>query len=135
MTVPRLTAEVRAFLEERRFGVLATINPDGTPQLTTMWFELQGNEIMMNTAAGRVKSANLQRDPRVALCVEEGYRYVTLAGVVHLVDDQAIAQADICRLAERYEGPEEADRMTRSQFSKQQRITLRLAIERVSAHL
>jgi PPOX class probable F420-dependent enzyme len=126
-----LSDKARAFLEEKRFAVLATINRDGTPQLTTMWYELQGDEIMMNTADGRVKANNLRRDPRIAICLEDGYSYLTISGRVRLEADQAIAQADIQRLAERYHNPEKAAQMMRDQFSKQQRITLRLAIERV----
>ena len=53
----------RAFLNEKRFAVLATINKDGTPQQTVMWYELQGDEIMMNTAHGRLKDRNLAARP------------------------------------------------------------------------
>jgi PPOX class probable F420-dependent enzyme len=130
----KLSEWARAFLAEPRFGVLATINADGTPQLTTMWYELQGDEILMNTAAGRLKERNLRRDPRVALCVEDGYRYVTLSGRVRLIDDQETAQADIYRLALRYHPKEKADKMAQD-FRKQHRITIRMTIERVSEHL
>lgn len=116
---------------EKRFAVLATINRDGTAQLTTMWYELQGDEVMMNTADGRVKAHNLRRDPRIAICVENGYSYITLSGTARLDDDQAIAQADIKRLALRYHNPEKAEQMVRDSFAKQHRITIRMAIERV----
>lgn len=131
-TKNQLSDRARAFLAERRFAVLATVNADGSPQLTTMWYELQGDEIMMNTKAGRLKDANMRRDPRVALCFEEGYSYVTVAGRVRLIEDQAVAQADIRRLAEIYDGPERAEQMVRSQFMHEQRVSLRLTIERVS---
>ena len=127
----KLTDVARAFLAEKRFAVLATINRDGTPQLTTMWYELQGDEVLMNTADGRVKAHNLRRDQRVAICVEDGYNYVTLSGMVRLDDDQATAQADIQRLATRYHNPAKAEQMMRDTFSKQQRITIRMTIERV----
>ena len=127
----KLTDVARAFLAEKRFAVLATINRDGTPQLTTMWYELQGDEVLMNTADGRVKAHNLRRDQRVAICVEDGYNYVTLSGMVRLDDDQATAQADIQRLATRYHNPAKAEQMMRDTFSKQQRITIRMSIERV----
>jgi PPOX class probable F420-dependent enzyme len=130
----QLSAEARAYLSERRFAVLATINADGTPQLTTMWYELQGDEIMMNTKANRLKDRNLRRDPRVALCVEDGYRYVTLTGTVRLIDDQATAQADIKHLATIYDGADKAEQQMRDQFSREQRVTIRLTIERVSEH-
>ena len=128
-----LTDEVRAFLLERRFAVLATINADGMPQQTVVWYELQGDEIMMNTAAGRLKDRNLRRDPRVSLCVEDDYRFVTITGQVRFVEDQATAQADIERLATRYDGAESA-REQMARFSTQQRVTLRVPIEKVYAY-
>ena len=126
-----LSNTARAFLEEKRFAVLATINQDGTPQLTTMWYDLQGDQIMMNTKVGRAKEHNLRRDQRIAICVEDEYRYVTLSGTADLIDDQPTAQADIRRLAERYHNPEKAAQMVRDQFSNEQRMTVRLKIERV----
>ncbi|MBK9942737.1 MAG: PPOX class F420-dependent oxidoreductase [Kouleothrix sp.] len=133
-TNPTLTEAQRAFLSQPRFAVLATINADGSPQLTTMWYELQGDEIMMNTKAGRLKDRNMRRDPRVALCFEDGYSYVTISGSVRLIEDQPTAQADIRRLALRYHGAGKADQMVRDQFAHERRITLRLAIEHVIEH-
>jgi PPOX class probable F420-dependent enzyme len=130
--VPQLADNVRDFLNERRFAVLATINRDGTPQQTVMWYELQGDEIMMNTAAGRLKDHNLHRDPRISLCIEDEQRFVTLRGTVTMNDDQEVAQADIARLAARYNGPERAQTSTPN-FRKEHRITLRMTIEGVLA--
>jgi PPOX class probable F420-dependent enzyme len=129
-----MSEQVRAFLSEPRFAVLGTAREDGAPQLTVMWYELDGDEILMNTTVDRDKAANLRRDPRVALCVEDGYAYVTLYGSVRMVEDQATAQADIHRLAVRYWGRERADRTAAAQFSKQQRLTLRMTVERVIEH-
>ena len=123
-----LSDKARAFLAEKRFAVLATINADGTPQQTVMWYELQGDEVMMNTAQGRLKDRNLTRDPRISICVEEGQRFVTLRGVVTLNHDVETAQADIKRLAARYEGAERAEKLAAS-FRKEHRITLRMKIE------
>jgi PPOX class probable F420-dependent enzyme len=126
-----LSDKARAYLQEKRFAVLGTINPDGTPQLSTMWYELDGDEILMNTKVGRVKERNLRRDPRISICVEDGYNYLTLAGTAQLIDDQETAQADIKRLATRYHNPAKAEQMMRDQFSKQRRVTIRMTIERV----
>lgn len=122
----QLSDEIRQFLEQPHYAVLATINRDGTPQLTVLWYELQGDEIMMNTAAGRLKDRNLRRDPRASVCVTADGYGVTFKGTVEMIDDQRIAQADIHRLAVRYDGPETAERQTRDQFSKEHRVTLRL---------
>jgi len=130
-----LSGAVRAFLEEPRFATLATINPDGSVQQTVMWYAPRGGDrILMNTARGRKKDRNLLRDRRVSICVEDGYRYVTIAGEVELVEDQATAQADIAALAERYHGPERAAEMVRDGFARQERISLLLPIEKVDAH-
>jgi PPOX class probable F420-dependent enzyme len=129
-----LQAEVRAFLAERRFASLATINTDGAPQQSVMWYMLDGDTVVMNTRRGRVKDRNLLTDNRASICVEDGYRYVTISGRIAMNDDQSVAQADIKALATRYDGPEEAERIHAATFSKQQRVTLRLSIERVDAH-
>ncbi|MDQ5825788.1 MAG: PPOX class F420-dependent oxidoreductase [Chloroflexota bacterium] len=126
---------VREFLKQRRFAVLATINKDGTPQLSVMWYELQADRIMMNTATGRVKEKNLKADPRISICVEDEYHYVTLTGRAELDYDHERSQADIKALAVRYDGEEKAERMMRNTFSKQDRVTINMTIENVDSHL
>jgi PPOX class probable F420-dependent enzyme len=129
-----LSPRARAFLQERRFAVLGTINRDGTPQLSTMWYLLEGDTIMMNTKVGRVKERNMRRDPRISLCFEEGYNYVTVSGKVEFIDDQQTAQADIYRLAVRYDGEESAQRQMQESFGKEQRVTLHLKFDHVIEH-
>jgi PPOX class probable F420-dependent enzyme len=128
-----LSDAVRRFLAEPRFAVLATIGADSVPRQTVMWYELRGDTIVMNTAAGRLKDTLLRRDPRASVCVEDGYRYVTIAGTIQIVDDPATAQEDIRRLAVRYHGEEDGNRQARESFSTQQRMSLYLPIERVLA--
>lgn len=129
----QLSDELRAFLAAPRFAVIATINPDGSPQQTVIWYELQGDEIMMNTAVGRIKTRNLERDPRISFCVEDGYRYLTITGRATLNADQAAAQADTAALARRYMTPAEyAPWLVR--FQQQHRVTLRLTIETLVAY-
>ncbi len=130
----QLRDDVRAFLEETRYAVLATVNANGSPQLTVMWYELRGNAIVMNTRRGRKKDRNLIRDPRASLCFEDGIRYVTLEGVFEVVDDPAIAQADIAALARRYHDPVTAEKMAREVFASQEQVTLLLHISRADVH-
>ena len=130
-TVTTLSEKARAFLNEIRFAVLATINSDSTPQLTTMWYLLEEDTIVMNTKAGRIKERNMRRDPRIAICVEDGYNYVTISGTIELIDDPEIAQRDIYRLAVCYDGEEAARQKVADQFSKERRITLHLKCEHV----
>lgn len=126
-----LTPAARAFLSELRFASLATINEDGTPQQSAMWYDLDGDIILMNTAAGRVKYHNLIRDPRASICVVDGYRWVSISGTVELNEDQAVAQEDIKRLAIRYHGQEQGEQQARESFSRQRRVTIRLKMDRV----
>jgi PPOX class probable F420-dependent enzyme len=123
--------KVRKFLEQRLFGVLATTKRDGSPQQSVIWYVLDGDEILMNTRAGRAKDANMRRAGRASLCVADDYSYVTVEGAVAFNDDQAVAQADIRRLAIRYDGEESGNQQAEEKFSKQQRVTVRMKIENV----
>lgn len=130
----QLSEDVRTFLEEARFAVLGTVNANGSPQQTVMWYELRGATIVMNTRRGRKKDRNLIRDPRVSLCIEDGFRYVTLEGSIEMVDDPATGQADIAALARRYHNAAKAEQMVRDEFAFQERVTLLLHVERTDVH-
>ncbi len=130
----KLSERARAFLQEPLFAVLGTINKDSSPQLTTMWYLLEGDTIVMNTKAGRTKERNMRRDPRISVCVADGYGYVTITGRVEMIDDPQIAQHDIFRLAIRYDGIESAKQQMEEQFSKETRVSLRLKSEQIIEH-
>jgi PPOX class probable F420-dependent enzyme len=102
-----ISDDVRAFLEEPRFAVMATINRSGTPQLTVMWYAIhpQQDVILLNATRGLLKERNLRRDPRMSLCVEDGMRYVTLTGIAELIEDRAQQEREVNELiAPRYIG-------------------------------
>jgi len=125
-----LSPEVRAFLGQPHFAVLAVIGPDGLPQQSIMWYLLDGEEIMFNTKAGRAKERYLRDDPRVSLVIGSAYRYVRVTGRVREIRDLGVAHADIHRLAVRYTGaPAAATSMER--FSLEERISYRMPIDRV----
>ena len=128
MTLPQ---SIREFLEEPNFAVLATLNADGTPQQTILWYYVEGDTLVMNTAAGRVKDRNLRRDPRISVCVVNGAQAVTIRGVAELDDDQSVAQADIRRMAVRYNGPSVAEEQSAGQFMREHRISIRLKMQHV----
>lgn len=131
-----LSEKAQAFLNEKHFAVLATLNRDGSIQQTTMWYVLDGEDtIIMNTKAGRLKERNLRRDPRISICIEDGYRYLTISGTVEMIDDPEIAQRDIHRLSVRYHGEERAAQQMAGTFSQEQRVTLRLQCERIQEYL
>jgi PPOX class probable F420-dependent enzyme len=99
----------RAFLdlfEKRAFAHLATLMPDGRPQVTPVWCEYDGENVVINTARGRQKDKNLRRDPRVSLSLqdpENPYRYLEVRGRVAAVTEQG-ADAHIDKLAKKYMG-------------------------------
>ncbi len=129
-----LTQEQRAFLDEKHFAVLGTSNASGSPHLTVMWYLLDGDEIVFNTAAGRAKERNLQRDPRVSLLVyaDNGYAYIRVDGSVRIATDHETTQRDIRRLASRYYADEaRVEKAVQENFGKQQRISYRLPTTRV----
>ena len=127
-----LSEKARAYLQELRFAVLATINHDGTPQLTTMWYLFEDDgSILMNTKVGRAKERNMRRDPRISICIEDGCDFLTINGTVEMIDDPEIAQNDIYRLSRRYHGEAKARRQMEEQFSKETRVSLRLKPESI----
>jgi PPOX class probable F420-dependent enzyme len=128
-----MTAAQRRFLEEKRFAVVGTRNPDGSPHLAVMWYLLDGDDIVVNSAQGRVKDRNLAADPRMSVLVADGYRWVRIDGPARIEHDQAIAHADIRRLAMRYYGNEKkVDDAMKNNFRTQHRITYRVSIRRVA---
>ena len=132
----KLSEKARVYLQGLRFAVLATINQDGTPQLTTMWYLLEDDgTITMNTKVGRSKERNMRRDPRLSICIENEHDFLTINGIVELIDDPEIAQRDIYRLSARYHGEAEAMRQMQTQFSKEKRVTLRLKPEHIIEYL
>ena len=129
----QVTAAQRTFLAEKRFAVVGTMNPDGSPHLAVMWYLLDGDDIVVNSAQGRIKDRNLAADPRMSVLVEDGYRWIRIDGRAKIEHDQAIARADIRRLAARYyEDDRKVEEAMNNNFSKQHRITYRLPIRRVA---
>lgn len=131
----KLSKKQLEFLNETRFGVLATVSPDGSPQQTVMWYlPVDGKTIMMNTKKGRAKDTNLVRDGRASLLIEDGQRYVAMRGQITVDHDPVRGQETMKQMTTRYEGPEEAERQVEQIYSKQHRITLTLEIEQVDTH-
>jgi PPOX class probable F420-dependent enzyme len=111
--------------------VLATIDPDGAPHQTAMWYVLEGDEILFNTATGRRKDTNLMRDPRVSLLVEDGEAFVRVTGRARAERDRATTEAEVRRLAVRYDGEAEAEALMRRQYTRESRVSYRFRVERV----
>jgi PPOX class probable F420-dependent enzyme len=84
IVVELVAADVR-LLRGRNFGHVATIGADGAPQVSPMWLDARDGFVVLNTASGRVKDRNVQRDPRVAVSVHDQsdpYRWLAIRGTV-----------------------------------------------------
>jgi PPOX class probable F420-dependent enzyme len=99
----------RRIMDGPNFASVATVMPDGSPHVSTIWIDLDGDDVVFNTSEGRVKTANLRRDPRVAISVfdqNDPYEQVVVHGtVVDLTHDGAREHID--RLAKKYLGLDE----------------------------
>ena len=137
MTDPALTVEnaltddLRAWLMEGlRYPVLAVLTDQGAPSQSVMWFDLDPESpdtILMNTKEGRAKARYLRRDPRASLCFEDELTWIAMQGRVQLDEDRERALEDIRALAVRYgDDPDE--------FNGQQRLTIRLKVDKVIRH-
>jgi PPOX class probable F420-dependent enzyme len=100
-------AEYLDLLQQKKaFAHLATIMPNGTPQVTPVWFDYVGGKIRVNSAKGRVKSRNMQEGAPVALSIldpDNPYRYVQIRGRVARVIEEG-ASAHIDSLTKKYLG-------------------------------
>jgi PPOX class probable F420-dependent enzyme len=94
----------RDLFDKRAFASLATLMPDGRPQVTPVWCDLQGGLVIFNSAKGRQKDKNVRRDPRVAIAIvdpDNPYRYLEIRGrVVEITEEGADAHID--KMAKKY---------------------------------
>src|SRR5437870_8467433 len=92
--------------QKKAFANLATVMPDGSPQVTPVWFDYVGGAVRVNTAKGRVKARNMKEGAPVALAImdpDNPYRYLQLRGRVRRVIEQG-ASEHIDALAKKYLG-------------------------------
>lgn len=105
MTV-ELNDTVRTLLDAPHPAVLATINPDGSPQSSVVWVTRDGGDVLISTEQGRRKERNISRDGRVGLTVFDlanPFLYVEIRGTATVTEDAGRAIA--VRIAEEYAGP------------------------------
>ena len=125
-----LTAAQRALLERPNYAVVTTLRADGSPHSTVVWVHVDDDGVpTFNTAKGRVKPTNLERDPRVSLLVVAGgdfYDWLSIDGRVELTEDGAEAQID--ELSRKYDGK------PWSYVEGQERVKVRLLPDHVVAY-
>jgi PPOX class probable F420-dependent enzyme len=94
-----------ALIDGKNYAILATINPDGSPQTSVLWVGRDGNDLLFSTVAGRVKHRNMERDPRVSVTVLDSAdpeNYVELRGRVSMTPD--LGRALDTQLSWKYDG-------------------------------
>ncbi|MEV6318937.1 PPOX class F420-dependent oxidoreductase [Streptomyces sp. NPDC051776] len=85
-----LSDELGNLLDQPVFVTLATIQPDGSPQLSVVWVKREGDDLLISTTVGRRKERNIRRDPRVTVLVNPAdapYTYAEIRGTATLTDD------------------------------------------------
>jgi len=85
-----LPDRARELIDDVNFGVVATTNPDGSPQTSVLWIKRDGDDLLFCTVRGRRKERNMARDPRVSVTVlnaADGYEYVEIRGTVSITED------------------------------------------------
>jgi PPOX class probable F420-dependent enzyme len=106
MPATAIPASHADLFQKKAFAHLATLMPNGQPQVTPVWVEFDGRHVIVNTAEGRQKDKNLQRDKRVALSLidpDNPYRYLEVRGTVVERTHEG-ADANIDALAKKYLG-------------------------------
>jgi PPOX class probable F420-dependent enzyme len=113
--------------DSKAFAHVATVDADGTPQVTPVWVEYDGEHIQINSAKGRKKDRNLAERPQVGVSIQDPadpYRYVGIQGKVVEITTEG-AEAQIKRMAQKYFGRDFA------RPDDEVRVTYKIAPERV----
>jgi PPOX class probable F420-dependent enzyme len=126
-----IPAQFRDLLETKKaFAHLATTMPDGSPQVTPVWFDFDGTHLRINSAKGRVKDRNMRRDARIAVAIQDPdnpYRYLAVRGRVEEITERG-ADAHIDALTKKYLGKDSYPYRQAGEV----RVTYRIRPERVS---
>jgi PPOX class probable F420-dependent enzyme len=121
----------RDLLTKKAFAHLATVMPDGSPQVTPVWFDFDGSHVRINSAKGRVKDKNMRRNGQVALAIQDPdnpYRYLAVRGRVEEITE-AGADAHIDSLTKKYLGQDRYPNRRPGEI----RVIYRIRAERVSS--
>jgi len=101
--------KVEQLFQQKNLIFISTINSDGSPQLTPVWGDYDGEHVLVNTAEGRLKHKNVLRDPRVAISVVDHsnpLNMTTIKGkVIEIIPDYDYVHAN--KLTKQYMGIDE----------------------------
>jgi PPOX class probable F420-dependent enzyme len=124
----KLSEKAEQLLRGKNFANVATIREDGTPHVTPVWVDYDGEHVLLNTVVGHAKERHLRRDPRVTVLVldqENPYSYVSVTGVAELTTDGA--EEHIGKLSMKYFGVP----MFGNRDYSEQRILVKVPLDRV----
>jgi hypothetical protein len=127
--MPGVPDSFKDLFQKKAFAALATLNNDGAPQVTPVWFDYDGTHFRFNTAKGRLKDKNLRRNPAVALAIQDPdnpYRCMQVRGRVVDVTESG-ADAHIDALARKYIGQDRYPWRRPGEV----RVTYKIAPERI----
>ena len=128
--------EVTAYVERSRTCTMATIGPSGQPHLVAMWYAVVAGQVWFETKAKSQKVANLRRDDRITVSIEDGLTYDTLRGVAlegraTVVEDPDALWAVGVSVWERYNGPYSEEVKPFVEFMLNKRVAVRVDVDRV----
>jgi len=129
MSIP-LSDAALALLDGRNYAVLATVNPDGSPQTSVMWVGRDGNDVLFSTVAGRMKHRNMRRDPRVSVTVIDSANpenYVELRGRVSMTPD--VGRRFDTQLSWKYDGKDPGEDRPGAV-----RVVVRMVVEKAAGY-
>jgi PPOX class probable F420-dependent enzyme len=107
--------QIQVFLDASRHAIAAVLRPDGSPQLSPIWFLYENERLYFSSLSSSAKCRQLRRDPRIAICIDAGHpdaRAVSISGTAELITDESPERADLeWRILRRYhESDEDAHR-------------------------
>lgn len=123
-----LPQPVRTLLEDKTYGHVVTLNAKGQPRLTMVWMDVDGDEVLFNTAEGRQKTQDLRRDPRVIVSVQDRNNpqaYAVFHGKARITEEGARAHID--KLAKRFLGVDKYPGPP-----TETRVLVRISVDRIS---
>lgn len=128
-----LSPWAQQFLRADHIAVVSTLNKDGSPFVTAIWYVLQEDgTLIMNTPDHTQKVKNLRRDPRIAVCVGDETHSVSLYGTVTISSDQNVVRRDLERLSARYIKEEAARAPALLFFLQEERVALHVKPAKVT---
>ena len=117
-------------LDGKNYAVLATVNPDGSPQTSVIWVGRDGGDVLFSTVEGRVKHRNMVRDPRVSISVIDWVdpeNYIELRGRVSMTPD--VGRRLDTQLSWKYDGKDPGEDRPGAV-----RVVVRLVVDKVTGH-